>query len=87
MRDYSDAEMDKYIATGDAMDKAAAYGVQNRTFQLVARVEGCFANVMGLPICRVYHTLAERIEMPEPAIECHLHPEENCSVERVVVSH
>ncbi len=85
MRDYSDAEMDAYIASGDPFDKAAGYAVQHEGFRPVARVEGCFANVMGLPLCRLYHALARHVEMAEPKLECILHPEENCSVERLIL--
>jgi septum formation protein len=51
MRAYTDAEIDAYIFTGDPLDKAGAYGIQNPSFQPVARMEGCYASVMGLPIC------------------------------------
>ena len=53
MRAYSDAEIDHYIQTGDPMDKAGAYGIQNPYFQPVATGEmaGCYASVMGLPLC------------------------------------
>lgn len=50
MRPYSDAEIGAYIASGDPLDKAGAYGIQNETFAPVARLEGCFASVMGLPL-------------------------------------
>ncbi len=51
MRSYSDAEIEAYIATGDPMDKAGAYAIQHPGFQPVEGLEGCFASVMGLPIC------------------------------------
>ncbi len=54
MRDYSDEEIAAYVATGDPLDKAAAYAIQHPEFHPVARIEGCYANVMGLPLCRVY---------------------------------
>lgn len=84
MRKYSDSEIDSYVSSGDALDKAAAYGVQNTQFRPVASVEGCFANVMGLPLCRLYHALANHVEMPYPQIECHLHPEVNCTIEKLI---
>jgi septum formation protein len=86
MRNYSDAEMDAYIASGDPFDKAAGYAVQHPTFQPVARVDGCFANVMGMPLCRLYHALARHIEMPAPQLECISHSETNCSVEKIVLN-
>lgn len=85
MRDYSDADIQAYIASGDPFDKAAGYAVQHPGFQPVARVEGCFANVMGLPLCRLYRALARHGEMPPPRLECIAHPEQNCSVERIVL--
>ena len=51
MRAYSDAEIAAYVASGDPMDKAGAYAIQNRAFAPVARIEGCYANVVGLPLC------------------------------------
>ncbi len=83
MRDYSDAEIAKYIASGDPFDKAAGYAVQHPEFQPVARVDGCFANVMGMPLCRLYHALARRIAMPAPRLECIAHSERDCSVEKM----
>lgn len=53
MRDYSDAEIDAYIVTRDPMDKAGAYAIQHAGFHPVEGLEGCFASVMGLPICRL----------------------------------
>ena len=51
MRAYSESEIERYIETGDPMDKAGAYGIQNPDFQPVAHMEGCYASVMGLPLC------------------------------------
>jgi MAF protein len=51
MRAYGTAEIENYIATGDPMDKAGAYGIQNPDFQPVASMTGCYASVMGLPLC------------------------------------
>lgn len=85
MRDYADQDMDAYIASGDPFDKAAGYAVQHQGFQPVARVEGCFANVMGLPLCRLYHALARHMAMPAPRLECIGHSERDCSVEKMVL--
>lgn len=53
MRDYSDAEMEAYIATGDPLDKAGAYGIQHTGFHPVVDLQGCYASVMGLPLCHL----------------------------------
>ena len=50
MRNYSDEEIDRYIASGDPMDKAGAYAIQNTDFAPVARIEGSYSNVVGLPL-------------------------------------
>jgi septum formation protein len=50
MRAYSDVEIDAYLATGEPADKAGAYAVQGVGRRLVARVDGCYTNVVGLPL-------------------------------------
>ncbi len=50
MRDYSDGEIEDYIATGDPFDKAGGYAIQHPTFAPVARIEGCLSGVIGLPL-------------------------------------
>lgn len=59
MRDYSDAEMDAYIASGDPFDKAGGYAIQHTGFHPVHLTSGCFANVVGLPLCHLLRTLRE----------------------------
>lgn len=59
MRNYSDEEIREYIQTGDPMDKAGAYAVQHKGFHPVVNFQGCFANVMGLPLCHLVRTLAK----------------------------
>jgi MAF protein len=59
MRDYSDAEITKYVNTGDPMDKAGAYAIQHPDFQPVASMNGCYASVMGLPMCHVTRALRQ----------------------------
>jgi len=53
MRDYTDEELDAYVATGDPLDKAGGYAIQHAEFHPVASMDGCFASVMGLPVCHV----------------------------------
>ena len=55
----SDAEIDAYIETGEPFDKAGAYGIQSLGGRYVTRVEGCYFNVMGMPLGRVWATLKE----------------------------
>lgn len=59
MRDYSIAEIKAYIATGDPLDKAGAYGIQHPAFQPTANIDGCYFNVVGLPICVLVDLLSE----------------------------
>ena len=59
MRDYSDEEIDAYVQTGDPLDKAGAYAIQHPEFQPVDRMDGCFASVMGLPVCHVIRLMRE----------------------------
>lgn len=52
-RELSDDEISAYIATGEPMDKAGAYGAQGLGALLVMGIDGDFFNVMGLPVCRL----------------------------------
>lgn len=58
-RPLSDAEIDAYIATGEPMDKAGAYGIQGYGATIVERVEGDFFTVVGLPLVRLTRLLVE----------------------------
>jgi len=53
----SEQEIESYVASGEPMDKAGAYGIQKLGSRFVTRVEGCYFNVMGLPISLVYSHL------------------------------
>jgi len=59
MRDYSDKEIEEYLARGIYRDKAGAYAIQDSQFHPVERIDGCYANVMGLPLCHVYRLLRQ----------------------------
>lgn len=59
MRSYSEEEIDFYITSGDPLDKAGAYGVQHPGFQPTKRIDGCYLNVVGLPLCVLVDLLAE----------------------------
>ncbi len=74
MRPYTDEEIAAYIASGDPLDKAGAYGIQNKSFAPVARLEGCFASVMGLPFHEIIISLHELgVTLPDTATLCSQH--------------
>lgn len=82
MRDYSDEEIARYVTSGDPLDKAGAYAVQHASFHPAERVEGCFASVMGLPLCHLARTLA-RLGVTVPVnvpIVCRAHTGFACRV-------
>ena len=58
MRDYSDDEIDRYVASGSPFDKAGSYAIQDRSFHPVDRIRGCYLNVVGFPLCTLVETLA-----------------------------
>ena len=71
MRSYTDQEIEVYVAGGDPLDKAGAYGIQNETFAPVAHLDGCFASVMGFPANELAQALAEvNIFLPPIASVC-----------------
>lgn len=53
----ADGDIDSYIASGEPFDKAGAYGIQGIGGKFVSRIEGCYFNVMGLPLSRVWQAL------------------------------
>ncbi|HYN15448.1 MAG TPA: Maf family protein [Terriglobales bacterium] len=55
----SDAEIAEYVSTGEPMDKAGAYAVQGIASRWVTHLDGCYFNVMGLPVPLVYRMLRE----------------------------
>ena len=58
-KELSDEEIWNYIATGEPLDKAGAYGIQGFGGLFVKRIEGCYFNVVGLPINKLYNGLRE----------------------------
>jgi septum formation protein len=74
MRNYSDEEIATYVASGDPLDKAGSYAIQYADFRPVARIVGCYANVMGFPLCHLYCMLREAhlapAEVPVAACDC-----------------
>jgi len=55
----SEAEIAWYVGTGEPMDKAGAYAIQGFASKFIERVDGCYFNVVGLPIALVYRRLKE----------------------------
>ena len=69
MREYSDEEITTYVQTGDPLDKAGAYAIQHPDFQPVENLKGCFASVMGLPLCRLTYLLHQIGIFPDTDVE------------------
>lgn len=57
MTEISDDEIREYVATGEPMDKAGAYAIQGIASRWVTHLDGCYFNVMGLPVPLVYRML------------------------------
>lgn len=80
MRAYADAEIEEYIMSNDPMDKAGAYAIQNLDFHPVTRLNRCYTNVVGLPLCAVSALLEEWGFFPSvniPAL-CRAHFDYQC---------
>lgn len=58
-RDLTEQEIKNYVATGEPLDKAGAYGIQERGALLVDKIEGCYSNVVGLPLSLLGEMLRE----------------------------
>lgn len=58
-RELSNEEIAAYVATGEPLDKAGAYGIQGRGALFVEKIEGCYNNVVGLPLTRLYQMMAK----------------------------
>jgi septum formation protein len=59
MCEISADEIRDYIATGEPMDKAGAYGIQGIASRWIGRIEGDYSNVVGLPVAHVFAMLRE----------------------------
>ena len=58
-RKLTDKEIQDYVKTGDSLDKAGAYGIQGRGAIFINSIAGCYNNVVGLPLTRLYTLFAE----------------------------
>ena len=63
-RSLDEAEIAANVASGEPMDKAGAYGIQGRASKFVTQVEGCYFNVVGLPVAAVYNLLKPLLGSP-----------------------
>ena len=57
----TEEEINNYVATGDCMDKAGAYGIQSGAAKYIQGIEGDYLNVVGLPLSKFYHVLNEKL--------------------------
>lgn len=57
MSALTELEISDYVASGEPMDKAGAYAIQGRASRWIPKIEGCYFNVVGLPVSLVYHML------------------------------
>jgi septum formation protein len=87
MRNYSDAEIAEYVASGDPLDKAGAYAIQHAGFHPVERFGGCFASVMGMPFCHLKRSLAAMgYDLPaDTFLVCRDHLAYDCPIQQQVL--
>ena len=88
MREYSDDEIEAYVQTGDPLDKAGAYAIQHPKFKPVARMDGCFASVMGLPVCHIIRLMRQMDIQPNTDffIPCETLLEYRCPVSNALMN-
>ena len=87
MRIYSDEEIETYVASGDPLDKAGAYAIQHSRFHPVETISGCYASVMGLPLCHLTRTLRHFNIFPKTNLsaDCQSSLEYICSISAAVL--
>ena len=81
MREWTLDEETAYIYKGSYRDKAGGYAIQDPAFHPVERIEGCYANVMGLPLCHLYRLFAQSgLSLPTDLPKaCQAHNNISCS--------
>lgn len=81
MRNYSDREVQSYVASREPLDKAGGYAIQDPLFHPVERIEGCYLNVVGLPVCKLLEGLQlfgcplENLDLSALPAECRTCPD------------
>jgi len=87
MRSYSDEEIELYARSGDPLDKAGAYAIQHPGFNPVESMAGCYAGVMGLPLCHLLRTL-RKLDLPpaaDTAMNCQAFLHYECPVSSAIL--
>jgi septum formation protein len=74
MRDFSDAEMEAYIDSGEPLDKAGAYAIQGLGGSLIESHDGCWCNVVGLPLIHMLGLLQEEMDVSAYPVTCRCLP-------------
>ena len=84
LRDLSLRQIERYVGTGEPLDKAGAYAIQGEGRRIVDSYEGCLANITGLPLCHVYFALRRVgvVALERPEIVCQAHFAFACPVWR-----
>jgi septum formation protein len=87
MRTYSDVEIDAYVRTGDPLDKAGAYAIQHADFHPVKNLKGCFASVMGLPLCYLTYLLEQFDIFPDTnvGVRCQIELQYDCPISDAIL--
>jgi MAF protein len=88
MRNYSEQEMNEYVNSGNPLDKAGGYAIQHAGFHPVETMTGCFANVVGLPLCHLQRTLQKwniQFDVDLPAA-CQRHLGYECPVTKKILN-
>jgi nucleoside triphosphate pyrophosphatase len=83
-RELSLRQIERYVSTGEPLDKAGAYAIQGEGRRLVESYDGCLANITGLPLCHLYFALRAAGVVPRerPEIACQAHFAFACPVWR-----